>query len=272
MIDANITFIGAGNIARALVAGLLANGFKAQHIFATSPDIENLNHFKEQFSINVTLDNREGASHADVLVLAVKPNILPEVCNELKDIVATKKPLIISVAAGVTESLLQKWLACEAQIIRAMPNTPAMVGASATGLYANDKVSDAQKDIAESIFRAVGIALWVDTEQQIDMVTAISGSGPAYCFLFMEIMQQAAETIGLPADVARLLVSQTALGAARMVMETSSDITELRQSVTSPKGTTEAAIKVMQAGQIHALITDALQAAYQRAQQLKQEF
>lgn len=266
-----IAFIGAGNITRSLVAGLINNGFSADNIWTSDPNPPKLEFFHNTFSIHVTHDNTEAAAKADVIILAVKPKHLFQVCTQLREISLKKTPLIISVATGVTTVMLTKWLGNKLAIVRAMPNIPASVGAGATGLFANKQATDTQKDLAEEIFRAVGLALWVADEAQIDIVIAVSGSGPAYFFLVMEAMQESAQAMGLPEDVVRLLVSQTALGASKMAMEASQEVAELRAAVTSPNGTTECAIAVLEKGNIRKLFTQALAAAAQRSKELAQQ-
>lgn len=267
----NVTFIGAGNMARALIVGLISMGYSPEKLTASNPSIEELGSFQQQFGIHLMEDNCEAIQNADIVVLAVKPGILPEVCRELKDLLIQRKPLVISIAAGVTTRLLSRWLDPSLSIVRAMPNTPVAVSAGATGLFANVKTTDDQKNRVEALFRAVGVTVWVDSEKEMDLITAVSGSGPAYYFLVMEAMQDAAHRMGLEIKSARLLSLQTVLGAARMAMESQRDISELRHSVTSPNGTTEAAIRVFESGNIKQLFDDAIQAAFQRAQELAQE-
>ncbi len=263
-----ITFIGAGNMTGALTAGLIANGYDPDHLWATNRTSEKLLFFKEQLGIHITQDNREGANHADVLLFAVKPDQLHDVCNELKDIILANNPLVISIAVGVTVALLQKWLDEKSSIIRAMPNIAASVQAGAAGLYANHHVSQEHKDLAESIFRAVGSVLWLDEEAQIDTVIALSGSGPAYFFLVMEAMQKAAESMGLPPEIADLLTSQTALGASKMALESNQYVEQLRRMVTSPKGATSAALKIFEEVHIRQVVAKAMEAASQRSKEL----
>ena len=267
----NITFVGAGNMARALIVGLIAIGYPPEKLIASNPDIEKLKSFQEQFGIYLLNDNCEAIKEADIVVLAVKPNVLPKVCEEIKAVVLQKKPLVISIAAGVPMQALSRWLDPTISIVRAMPNTPAAVSAGATGLFANDKTTDKQKDEAEALFRAVGVTVWAGVEKQMDLITAVSGSGPAYYFLVMEAMQEAAHRMGLSEESARLLSLQTVLGAARMAMESQHDVSQLRRSVTSPDGTTEAAIRVFENGNIKDLFEKAVRAAFQRAQELVQQ-
>lgn len=271
MDDANIAFIGAGNIGRALVVGLIATGVSPDRIFVSNPSTEKLQWLQQHLKVQTTQNNAEAAAKADVIVLAVKPANIALVCAELKDIITEQSPLIVSVATGVLTQTIESYLGHQAAIVRAMPNTPAAVSAGATGLYANTHTTEEQKELAEMLFRAVGVSVWLEDEALLDSVTAVSGSGPAYCFLFMEAMQQAAESMGLTPDVARLLVSQTVLGAARMVMETDQNVVQLRASVTAPNGATEAAIHVFEANNIRQLIADAMQAACDRSKAMELE-
>lgn len=271
MNETKIALIGVGNMGRALIVSLIAAGYSADKLYISNPSPEKLQLLKEKFGVHTTQNNADAAQQADLIVFAVKPQTMPIVCKELKDIIAKNKPLVVSIAASISTTLMETWLGNKPAIVRAMPNTPAAVNAGATGLFANAYAQGEQKDMAEMLFRSMGVAVWLDNEDQIDLVTAISGSGPAYYFLFMEAMQQAAESMGLSGDTARLLTSQTALGAVRMAMETPQNIMQLRESVTSPNGTTEAAIKVFEAGNIRKLVATAMQAACDRSKEIAAE-
>lgn len=266
-----ITFIGAGNMAHSLIGGLIADGFDPKKIWATNPLPEQLENLKP-LGIHTSQDNHVGAAHADIIIFAVKPQILKTVALELAEIINKKNSLVISIAAGVRETDLRRWLGNNCAIVRCMPNTPALVSSGATGLYANPHVTPEQKNLAESILRAVGITVWLDDETHLDTVTALSGSGPAYFFLMMEALENAAVNLGLPSETARLLTIQTALGAARMALESSHTVSELRQNVTSPGGTTERALQVLEHGQLKSLFAEAVQAAQQRAIELAEVF
>ncbi|AIT64299.1 pyrroline-5-carboxylate reductase [Coxiella burnetii] len=268
MNTSNITFIGGGNMARNIVVGLIANGYDPNRICVTNRSLDKLDFFKEKCGVHTTQDNRQGALNADVVVLAVKPHQIKMVCEELKDILSETKILVISLAVGVTTPLIEKWLGKASRIVRAMPNTPSSVRAGATGLFANETVDKDQKNLAESIMRAVGLVIWVSSEDQIEKIAALSGSGPAYIFLIMEALQEAAEQLGLTKETAELLTEQTVLGAARMALETEQSVVQLRQFVTSPGGTTEQAIKVLESGNLRELFTKALTAAVNRAKEL----
>tara|TARA_R110000868_G_scaffold10639_4_gene51603 strand:- start:4768 stop:5577 length:810 start_codon:yes stop_codon:yes gene_type:complete len=267
----NITFIGSGNMASAIFSGLINTGYDAKQITATGRDEKKLHVHQTKLGINITTDNIAAAQHADVIVLAVKPNMMQTVCETLHDVIQSNKPLVISVAAGTTEAVIQQWLGGNVPIIRCMPNTPVQIGAGASGLFANPFVSAEQKQIANDMMAAIGITVWVDSDADIDKVAAISGSGPAYFFFVMEAMQQAGEKIGLPRDTARQLTLQTALGAARMATQSDDSPAELRRKVTSPGGTTEAAINTMQAEGLESIFANAIQAAVRRAEALATE-
>ncbi|HEB94192.1 MAG TPA: pyrroline-5-carboxylate reductase [Gammaproteobacteria bacterium] len=269
MKDVNIAFIGGGNMATSLIGGLLADHVSPARLCVADRDAAQRERLAAQFGVQTREDNAACAGSADVIVLAVKPQVLHEVCKDLIDIAQRNQPLVVSVAAGVRTDSLRRWLGGASQaIVRAMPNTPALLQSGATGLYASADVSAQQRDLAEAIMRATGLTLWVDDEAQMDTVTALSGSGPAYFFRIMEGLEQAAIEQGLPAQSARLLTLQTALGAARMALESSEPIATLRKRVTSPGGTTEQGLKAMEAGDIDALLDNVLKAARDRSREL----
>ncbi|HFD80137.1 MAG TPA: pyrroline-5-carboxylate reductase [Gammaproteobacteria bacterium] len=263
-----LAFIGAGNMARSLIGGLIADGWDPAAIHVSDPDPEQLGALTGRLGIHGHSDNRSAARAAEVLVLCVKPQQLHEVGRELAEVVQERRPLVISIAAGVRLGDLQRWLGGDCPLVRCMPNTPALVQSGATALFANEAVSSAQRDIAENIMRAVGLALWVEEEAQLDAVTALSGSGPAYIFLVIEALEEAGRELGLEEGSARLLALQTAFGAARMALESSEDAAVLRQRVTSPGGTTEKALEVLENGGLRTLIRDAMVAARDRAREL----
>ncbi|WP_078121166.1 pyrroline-5-carboxylate reductase [Thiosocius teredinicola] len=263
-----ITFIGAGNMAGALIGGLIADGVPPHDITATDPSAEKCRALHEATGIRTSQDNRQAIAEAATVVLAVKPQVLKQVAEEIADTVQTHNPLVISVAAGIRCESLSTWLGGDLALVRTMPNTPAMVQSGATVLYATDGVSEKQREQAESLMRAVGLTQWVDDEALMDAVTALSGSGPAYFFLIMEAMEAVGREMGLPDETAHLLTLQTALGAARMALESSDSPQVLRQKVTSPGGTTEQAINTLVDGGIEALFTRALKAARDRSIEL----
>ncbi len=272
MNDTTLTFIGGGNMASSLIGGLIADGWDPARIRVADSDSERLQQLSQRFPIATTTSNNDAADHTDIIVLAVKPQVMQAVARELADIVAQQQPLVISIAAGIPASALGNWLGQSTAIVRTMPNTPAMVQSGATALYANEPVSEDQRSIAESILRSVGVAIWVEDEAQMDAVTALSGSGPAYFFLFMEALQAAGQELGLPEKTARLLALQTAFGAAKMALESNEDAATLRHQVTSPGGTTEHAIRTFQEGALEALVSKALLAAAKRSRELATEF
>ncbi|HFD11568.1 MAG TPA: pyrroline-5-carboxylate reductase [Crenotrichaceae bacterium] len=265
----SIGFIGAGNMANSLINGLLATGFAAEDLWAADPDCTQLARLSGQQGIHTTSDNNVLVSHADVIVLAVKPQVIADVVRPLHEAIRERKALVISIAAGITATTLNRWLP-DVAVIRCMPNTPALVGKGMTGLFATVQVSDQQKQSAEMIMRAVGETVWLDDETLIDSVTAVSGSGPAYFFLMMEAMEDAAIKLGLSERTARLLVQQTALGAATMVAETGEAPAQLRRNVTSPGGTTEKALGIFEQHHYQSLIAEALQGARDRSVELSE--
>lgn len=264
-----IAFIGAGNMAASLIGGLLAQGIPSSHIRASEPYAEQRAKVATEHGIELFEDNAAAIVDADVIVLAVKPQVMRAVCQALAPSLQPGQ-LIVSIAAGITCASLCAWLGNVA-LVRCMPNTPALLRQGMSGLYANARVSTAQRQQAEQLLGAVGLVLWLDEEQQIDAVTAVSGSGPAYFFLLIEAMTAAGEQLGLPRETAAQLTLQTALGAARMATESDVDTAELRRRVTSPGGTTEAAIKSFQAGSFEALVQQALNAAATRSAELAEQ-
>ena len=272
MTTTTIGFIGAGNMARSLAGGLLNSGWAADHLLLADPDANQRRGAEQALGLKTFADNRDLAAQAEVLVLAVKPQALKEVTETLAPTVQKKQPLVISIAAGVRVHDIERWLGGALPIVRAMPNTAALIGSGASGLYANTRVTEAQRDTAESILRAVGVAVWVKNESLIDTVTAVSGSGPAYFFLVMEVLEKAAIKHGLDPATARLLTLETAYGAAKMALESGEEPSQLRQRVTSPGGTTEQAVQALEAGQIERVFDDAVTAAMRRARELADLF
>ncbi len=259
-------------MARSLIGGLIADGWEPGLICVADPDERQMETLAARFPIDTTQDNQAAVEKADAVVLAVKPQIIGQVARTLAPVVGRQQPLVISIAAGIRETALRNWLGEDTAIVRAMPNTPALVQSGATALYANAGVSEDQRNLAESILRAVGLALWVEDEAMMDAVTALSGSGPAYFFLFMEALQSAGKRLGLGEETARLLTLQTAFGASKMALESSDDPATLRRRVTSPGGTTERAIGVLQQHDFEAIVRLALEAATERSRELASEF
>ena len=272
MKNRRISFIGSGNMANCLIAGLINDGVPPKNITASDIDSQKCQQLSDYFSIQTTTDNHQAIEQADLIVLAVKPQIIQMVATHLKPALSVNKPLVVSIAAGVNSQALQQWLGSDIPLIRTMPNTPAMIQAGVTALFAAENVSHPQKEMAEALMRTTGVTLWVDNESQMDAITALSGSGPAYYFLFMEIFQKAAEEMGLEKDSARLLVLQTALGAAKMALESNDSPAELRRKVTSPNGTTESAINSMLSNQIEQTLSNAVYAARDRSIEMSKEF
>lgn len=255
-------------MATSLIGGLISDNVPAGNIRVADPDAERREDLANRFGINTTADNLELVGTSDVVVLAVKPQMLHEVCRSIAEVQQTHKPLILSVAAGIRIADIERWLGGNCAIVRTMPNTPALVQSGATALFANTNVNDEQGELAEGIMRSVGLTLWLEQESQMDAVTALSGSGPAYIFLIIELMQQAGTKLGLPEESARLLAVQTAFGAAKMALESPDDSTTLRARVTSPGGTTERAISILEQGGIRELFDKALEGARDRAIEL----
>lgn len=268
MNNTNITFIGAGNISRSLIGGLINKNFPPQHIWVSSPTVEKLNTLQKLFGINVTTDNAIAVQKSQVIVLCIKPLQTKQVALEIAPYLVNQDKLIISVVTGVQIADFTKWLGETTAIVRSMPNTAALVGSSATALFANRATSEAQKELAESILRAVGMTVWLAQEKDIDIVTAVSGSGPAYFFYLMEALEIAATQLGLDKHIAHLLTIQTAQGAAHMALQSNLTVEELRAQVTSPGGTTEQAIKLLEQHQFQQLMIQAITAAKDRAVEL----
>lgn len=262
-----IGFIGAGNMASSLVGGMVAKGIRPARIWMSDPSRDRLNEVAEHHRVHISNNNRDVTERVDVLVLAVKPQMMQAVCEDLKEIIGQRQPLVISIAAGVTVANLRTWLG-STPIVRCMPNTPSLVQAGATGLFAAPDVSPAQKDMAREIMSAVGLCLWFEQESELDVVTAVSGSGPAYFFLLMEAMIEAAKAQGLETNTARQLVLQTAWGAAQLAITSEVGPAALREQVTSPGGTTAAALRVLEEAGLREQVQAAVAAARQRSEEL----
>ncbi len=267
----HIAFIGAGNMASSIIGGLLEAGHPASAISAADPYPPSLDKLREMGISHVGDSNADAVANADVVILAVKPQVMADAATSIAPAVASNQALVISIAAGITIDSMNQRLGGSAAIVRCMPNTPALLGCGASALYANDAVSAEQRGFAEHILGAVGITAWVDSEPALDAITALSGSGPAYFFLFLEGMIAAGEKLGLPAEVASSMAMQTALGASRMALENDVDLAELRRRVTSPGGTTERAVQSFQANGLDKIIEQAMQAAADRAAEMARE-
>ena len=257
-------------MATSIIGGLIAKGFAANTICVSEPLAENRSRLHQDFGIQTESENAAAVKDADVVVLAVKPQVLNTVCAGLKNQLSDSA-LIISIAAGIPIKQLSNWLGEQLAIVRCMPNTPALVQVGATGAFANAAVSDTQKTLADKILSAVGIVEWLDDEAQIDSVTAISGSAPAYFFLLLEAMVSAAEKQGLPTQTARNLAVQTCVGAGLLAQKDSTELSELRRRVTSPGGTTERAIDAFQKADFEKIVQTAMDACLQRSIELAEQ-
>ncbi|WP_201526312.1 pyrroline-5-carboxylate reductase [Psychrobacter frigidicola] len=266
-----ISFIGGGNMAQALISGLISCGVKPELITVSAPSTETRQQFTAQQmnTVDAAADPKAAVIDADVVILAVKPQVMKKVVSEFAD--ALDNQLVISVAAGLSTDLLSDMLGGYRNIVRAMPNTPAMIQMGATGLYGTDDTTEAQKQLATAVMEASGLVMWVDNEEQMHAVTAVSGSAPAYVFYFIESMIDGAVALGLDKEQASALAMQTVLGAAKMAIGSDDSPGELRRKVMSPKGTTQAAIESMQGNEIGRRIGEAMQACYDRSQALSEE-
>ncbi len=263
-----IAFIGGGNMARSLVGGLVARGTPGASIRIAEPVDALREALSRDFGASVFADGTGAVDGAGTWVLAVKPQVMRAVCEALAPRAQALRPLVVSIAAGITAAQLERWLGGGVAVVRCMPNTPALLGAGVTGLFANANVDASGRDAAQVLLASAGDTVWIDDEALMDAVTAVSGSGPAYIFLLAEAMQAAAVAEGLPEDAARRLVLQTVLGAARMLTESDADAAELRRRVTSPNGTTQAAIEAFEAGGFRELVARAIRAATERGRAL----
>ena len=266
-----ISFIGGGNMAQALISCLISCCVKPESITVADPsaDIRQQLEAKGLNTVDPTADATAAVIGADLVVLAVKPQVMKAVVSGFTEVL--DKQLLISVAAGLSTDILSAMLGGYQNIVRAMPNTPAMIQMGATGLYATDSITEQQKELATAAMEASGLVMWVDNEEHMHAVTAVSGSAPAYVFYFIESMVSAAVAQGLDQEQASKLAIQTVMGAAKMAMDSIDAPSELRRKVTSPNGTTQAAIESMQANEIGRQIGEAMQACYDRSQALSEE-
>ncbi|MBL4631669.1 MAG: pyrroline-5-carboxylate reductase [Paraglaciecola sp.] len=268
-----IAFIGAGNMTRSIVSGLVNNAYPAHLITASNPSIEKLTALQTDFAINVTQDNNAAADAAEVIVLAVKPQLMESVCGKLGQDNNVSDKLFVSIAAGITTARLQQMLGGTFALVRTMPNTPSALGKGMTGLFADASVNEIDKQYATDLMSQVGKIAWVEKESMIDGVIAAAGSSPAYFFLFLEAMQKESERQGFDKQTARLMVQQAMLGAAEMVCHNPDlELSELRTQVTSKGGTTAKAIESFQQQNLEQIIATAMQAAVKRAEQMAQQF
>jgi len=267
-----LAFIGGGNMAAALIAGLTKRGLAAARIVVADPSRAQLDSLVDQFGICAATDNASAVADAEVVVLAVKPQQMRAVALALAPQLAQSKPLVVSIAAGIPHAALARWVGAQVPVVRTMPNRPAFNGFGATGLYAPSGVGAAYRALAEAIMAAVSATVWVDHESQMDTVTALSGSGPAYFFLFMEALEAAAHERGLPRDIAHKLTLETAFGAAQMARQSCEPLHTLREQVTSKGGTTAAALEVLDAAGLRAIVAHAVAAADRRSAELAAEY
>jgi pyrroline-5-carboxylate reductase len=261
-------FIGGGNMARSLIGALIRGGVAPSLIAVAEPDVGARDALARDFRINAFTSNADAVRGAGTIVLAVKPQVLQTVCGELGGAIGTAQPLIVSIAAGIRIEQIERWIGVPLPVVRAMPNTPALIGAGATGLIANARASAEDRARAQAMLDAAGRTAWIGREDLMDTVTALSGSGPAYFFLLVEALEDAAVAEGLPRETARMLASQTCLGAGRMLVESAEAPSTLRERVTSPGGTTAAALAAFDAGGLRKLVAAAVGAATERGREL----
>jgi pyrroline-5-carboxylate reductase len=266
-----IAFVGGGNMARSLIGALVRGGMAASQIRVAEPNADLRQQLTDDFGVAVFADGVDAAAGADIVVLAIKPQVMRSVCGSLAPVLAERHPLMISIAAGLRIEQIDGWLGGGFPIVRCMPNTPALIGAGATGLIANGAVDASGRKQAETLLGAAGITVWIEHEDQIDVVTGVSGSGPAYFFLMIEALEDAGVAEGLPLETARALAIQTCLGAARMASEDAETPARLRERVTSPNGTTAAALQAFADGGLRELVARAVKAAKTRGAEMSRE-
>lgn len=265
-----IAFIGAGNMNSAIITGLVKTGYPPENIIVSNPSPEKRKTLASTLKINETADNIQAANFADYIVLGVKPHLIAEVCREISQHVDVTHKCFISVAAGCSIETIENALSQPCAIIRTMPNTPSQLGLGVSGIYPSPHVTPQQKEVAEQLMSSVGMTKWLTTEAEIDHIIAVSGSGPAYFFLFMEAMEKQAISLGFTEAESRQLVQQTALGAAQMVVDNDISIGQLRDNVTSKGGTTQAALTTFIEGGLEELVSKAMNSALLRAQEMAQ--
>jgi pyrroline-5-carboxylate reductase len=268
MSQETLAFIGGGNMTRSLVGGLVAGGRDPASITVAEPDVGQREALTADFGVATTGDNRAAAADAETVVLAVKPQVLPEVAAELAAELADPDKLVVSIAAGIRLDRLREWLGSQRPLVRVMPNTPALVGAGISAVYADPGVTVDQRGRVSDLLAAAGESVWLDKEEQMDAVTAVSGSGPAYFFLILEALEEAGVAQGLPRATARELATATAGGAARLASESDAAPSELRTRVTSPAGTTAEGLAGLERGGLRATFLDAVAAAARRSREL----
>jgi len=270
--DIRIRFVGAGNMAASLIGGLINKGITASQMSASDPGMNQRDYIEKQFQILTYGDNNAHFGIPDMVIIAVKPQIMKQVLEDVAPSIRHTKPLVVSVAAGITCDQISQWLQADLPIVRTMPNTPALIGQGAIGMFANQWVSAEQLQLSEQVMDAVGTSIWVTEEGDIDAVTALSGSGPAYFFMFMQYLQQAGQKLGLSEANAALLVKKTAIGSALLAERSPESLQQLKDRVTSPNGTTAAALDCFAKNHIESVIEQALTAANGRSVALSKEF
>lgn len=267
MNDNTVAFIGAGNMARCIIGGMVKTGYPAQNIIAANPSPAKLTALAAEFGIQTTQDNTDAVRKADVIVLAVKPQLMADVCQDLiQQAPEIVEKLFVTVAAGLPVSRYESWLG-QIRLVRTMPNTPSLVGLGVTGIFAS-RCSNYEKAFVDGMFSSVGRTVWLDDEAQINAIIAVTGSAPAYFFYFMQAMQQVAQELGFDEASARAMVSQTALGAATMTAQSEHSFATLREQVTSKGGTTHQAIETFRSAGLEKLVRDAMLAAIHRAEEM----
>ncbi|RSM04343.1 hypothetical protein CEP52_006900 [Fusarium oligoseptatum] len=272
--DAKVCFVGGGNMAAAIIGGLLAKDISKQNIYVSEPWEVNRNKMAET-GVKTTADTKEASADADIVILAVKPQVAKTVCEELGAAWSDREnlPVVISIAAGITLTSIADWFKQSSgrapHIVRVMPNTPALVGEGASGLYAGEDVTEAERDLTSALLATVSKATeWVEKEELLDVVTGLSGSGPAYFFAFVEHLIASATSLGLSEEQATRLAKQTCFGAGKMLVESSEEPAQLRKNVTSPNGTTHAALVSFENAGLKAIVDGAVKAAASRAEEL----
>lgn len=266
-----LAFIGAGNMNGAIISGLVNKGFSPKNIIVANPSAPKREALSQQCGVLNTHSNIEAVDFADYVILGVKPYLIAQVCADISSNTSIANKCFVSVAAGCTIEQIQQALKSKQPVIRVMPNTPSQLGFGVSGLFASDEVIDEQKQQTAELMESVGIIKWLDSEAGIDHITAVSGSAPAYFFLFMEAMQNKAIEYGFTEQESRALVQQTALGAAQMVINNDMPISQLRTNVTSKGGTTQAALTTLIEGGLEKLVTNAMDSAVHRAQEMAKE-
>ncbi|MCG9697692.1 pyrroline-5-carboxylate reductase [Shewanella sp. Isolate11] len=274
-----VAFIGGGNMAKAIIAGLLKHGHDQQNILVCSPTQTTRNAIVDEFNVRVHHSNSAAVSFADVIIIAVKPFVVPLVCEEIQPLLSennnanasnanTNNKLVISIAAGIKQQTISQKLNDASPVVCAMPNLPTAIGKGLTGMFTPVTTDKSYIQLADGLMNAVGDTVWLDDEQQMSTIVATAGSSPAYFFLFLEAMEKAAINQGLPKDTATKAVLQSAMGAISMAMSSQLDFASLRRQVTSPKGTTEQAILAFQHGDLDELVANAMDSAAERAKEL----